>query len=84
MAKITRLTESDLNRLVKKVINEQIQMMDVSSDSDYYQGRKREVSIPFDDLAMLGMFASQFCREKENLPNCKDVRRLVSRYNLFM
>ncbi len=84
MAKITRPTESDLNRLVKKVINEQIQMMDVSSDSDYYQGRKREVSIPFDDLAMLGMFATQFCREKENLPDCKEVRRLVSRYNLFM
>ena len=84
MAKIIKLNESDLNRLVARVIKEQVEMMDVSSDSDYYQGRKREVSIPFDDLAMLGMFATQFCREKENLPDCKDVRRLVSRYNLFM
>jgi hypothetical protein len=80
--KIIRLTESDLTRLVKKVINEE--MMDVSSDSEYYQGRKREVTIPFDDLAMLGEFASKFCMNKENLPDCKQVRRLNSRYQLFM
>ena len=59
-------------------------MMDVSSDSEYYQGRKREVTIPFDDLAMLGEFASKFCMNKENLPDCKQVRRLNSRYQLFM
>ena len=82
MKKIIRLTESDLTRLVKKVINEE--MMDVSSDSEYYQGRKREVTIPFDDLAMLGEFASKFCMNKENLPDCKQVRRLNSRYQLFM
>jgi hypothetical protein len=82
MAKITRLTETDLSRLVKKIINEE--MMDVSSDSEYYQGRKREVTIPFDDLAMLGEFASKFCMNKENLPDCKQVRRLNSRYQLFM
>jgi len=82
MAKITRLTETDLSRLVKKIINEE--MMDVSSDSEYYQGRKREVKIPFDDLAMLGALASDFCRNKENLPDCKQVRRLNSRYQLFM
>jgi hypothetical protein len=82
MAKLVRLTESDLTRLVKKVINEE--MMDVSSDSEYYQGRKREVTIPFDDLAMLGEFASKFCMNKENLPDCKQVRRLNSRYQLFM
>ena len=58
--------------------------MDVSSDSDYYQERQREVSIPFDDLAMLGSLASRFCSEKENFPDCKQVRRLMSRHNLFM
>jgi hypothetical protein len=82
MAKIVRLTESDISRLVKKVIEEE--MMDVSSDSEYYQGRKREVTIPFDDLAMLGEFASKFCMNKENLPDCRQVRRLNSRYQLFM
>jgi hypothetical protein len=86
-----KVMTEDFSRLLKSklgdskpLVSEQMDMMDVSSDSDYYQGRKREVSIPFDDLAMLGMFATQFCREKENLPDCKDVRRLVSRYNLFM
>ena len=60
------------------------EQMDVSSDSDYYKERKREVSIPFDDLSMLGSLASRFCSEKENLPDCKQVRRLMSRHNLFM
>ena len=82
MTKIVRLTEGDISRLVKKVIEEE--MMDVSSDSEYYQGRKREVTIPFDDLAMLGEFASKFCMNKENLPDCRQVRRLNSRYQLFM
>ncbi len=60
------------------------EQMDVSSDSDYYQERQREVSIPFDDLAMLGSLASRFCSDKENFPDCKQVRRLMSRHNLFM
>lgn len=68
----------------KPLVSEQSKMMDVSSDSDYYQRRKREVKIPFDDLAMLGVFAAEFCRTKENLPDCKDVSRLVDRYNLHM
>ena len=44
----------------------------------------RAASIPFDDLSMLGSLASRFCSEKENLPDCKQVRRLMSRHNLFM
>jgi len=58
--------------------------MDVSSDSDYYKERKEEVSIPFDDLSMLASMASRFCSEKDNLPDCKQVRRLISRHSLFM
>jgi hypothetical protein len=58
--------------------------MDVSSDSEYYQERKREVSIPFDDLGMLGSLASRFCEGKENFPDCKQVRRIISRHSLFM
>ncbi len=81
MAKILRLTETDLSRLVKKVIKEQ---MDVSSDSEYYQERKREVSIPFDDLSMLSSLASRFCEGKENFPDCRQVRRIISRHSLFM
>ena len=45
MKRITRLTERDLTRLVKRIINEDeemgIQMMDVSSDSDYYKSNYR-------------------------------------------
>jgi hypothetical protein len=59
-------------------------MMDVSSDSEYYQKRKREVTIPFDELSMLGQFATEFCRGKEGLPDCKKVREIYRNYNLFM
>jgi hypothetical protein len=87
MKKVIRLSESDLNRLVKRIIKESDmmdEMMDVSSDSEYYQGRKREVTIPFDELSMLGQFATEFCRGKEGLPDCKKVREIYRNYNLFM
>jgi hypothetical protein len=60
------------------------EQMDVSSDSEYYQERKREVSIPFDDLSMLASLASRFCENKENFPDCRQVRRIISRHSLFM
>lgn len=60
------------------------EQMDVSSDSEYYQERKREVSIPFDDLSMLSSLASRFCEGKENFPDCRQVRRIISRNSLFM
>jgi hypothetical protein len=81
MAKVIRLTESDLARLVKRVVKES---MDVSSDSEYYKNRKREVSISFDDLSMLGSLAKKFCRDKENLPDCRRVENLYYEKNLNM
>jgi hypothetical protein len=60
------------------------EQMDVSSDSEYYQERKQEVSIPFDDLSMLASLASRFCDNKDNFPDCRQVRRIISRHSLFM
>jgi hypothetical protein len=79
MAKVIRLTESDLARLVKRVVKES---MDVSSDSEYYKNRKREVSIAFDDLAMMASLANKFCADKENLPDCRRVEDLYYKKNL--
>jgi hypothetical protein len=88
MKKTIKLTESDLTRIIEKVIKENNEMdedmMDVSSDSEWYQKRKREVTIPFDDLAMLGHFATRFCESKEGLPDCQRVKEIYSKYNLFM
>ncbi|MEY4573579.1 MAG: hypothetical protein RLZ10_2870 [Bacteroidota bacterium] len=84
MKKTIRLTESELTNLIKRMISEDLEMMDVSSDSDYYKARKREVSIPKDDLALLGHMATRYCERKENLPDCQRVRDLYSRYQLFM
>jgi hypothetical protein len=64
MKKIIKLTERDLTRIVKRVISEDIEMMDVSSDSDYYKAREREVSIPGNDLSILISAASRFCRNQ--------------------
>jgi hypothetical protein len=63
MKKVIRLTENDLVRVVKQVINEQ-NIMNVSSDSDYYKERKTEISLPQDDLSVLISVASRFCRDK--------------------
>lgn len=82
MKKIIRLTESDLTRIVKRIMNEDMDMMDVSSDSEYYKQRKREVSIPFDDLSMLGHFATRFCEGKENFEDCQRVKEIYWRHGL--
>lgn len=91
MKKVVKLTESDLVRIVKRVISEDIEMMDVSSDSDYYKSRKREVSIPKDDLSLLYHMATNFCNgkgsssgQKLGLPDCTTVRNIGDRYSLFM
>ena len=76
MAKIIKLTEKQL----KNVISE---MMDVSSDSDYYKRRKRVVEIPFDDLSMLGAFATNYCNDKMGNPDCQRVREIYRNYNLM-
>jgi hypothetical protein len=76
MAKIIKLTEKQL----KNVISE---MMDVSSDSDYYKKRKRVVEIPFDDLSMLGAFATNYCADKMGNPDCKHVYSIYRSYNLM-
>ena len=61
---VVNMNESDLTRLVKRIINEDLEMMDVSSDSDYYKSRKREVSIPQDELDVLLSKAKQWCEDK--------------------
>jgi len=65
MKKIVRLTESDLTRIVKRVINENEmeEMMDVSSDSDYYQSKKRPQSVPGDDLSILLSLSKKWCTQ---------------------
>jgi hypothetical protein len=75
----SKLTKAKLGDV--KTINEQ---MDVSSDSEHYEKRKREVMIPYNQLSMLAQFASEFCRGKEAAPDCKEVRRIVNQYQLFM
>lgn len=66
MKRIVRLTERDLTRIVKRVIkeNEMGEMMDVSSDSEYYQSRKRPQQVPGDDLSVLISLARKWCENQ--------------------
>jgi len=84
MEKIVRLTESDLTRLVRKVLKEvdMKEMMDVSSDSDYYQMRKRIIKIPFNEVSRLYHLASRFCEGKDRLPDCMEIEDVAREYNL--
>ena len=69
MKRIIKLTERDLTRIVKRAINEDLEMMDVSSDSDYYKARKDEVSIPKDDLSVLISRAKAYCTQTAGMRN---------------
>jgi len=87
MKKTVRLKESELIKLIKRVVVEQEEEMDqsfldVSSDSDYYQQRKREVSIPQNDLSTILSIAKRWCVGKENLPDCQRVDKLYLNYYL--
>ena len=63
MKKVVRLTESDLTRMIRRVLkeNEMDEMMDVSSDSEHYKARRREQQVPGDELAVLISFARKWC-----------------------
>lgn len=63
MKKVIKLTERDLSKIVKRVLNEDLEMMDVSSDSDYYKSKRREVSVPGDDLSVLIALSKKWCEE---------------------
>lgn len=82
MSKIVRLTESDLNRIIRRAINEDQEMMDVSSGSDWYEKRRRDIKIPFDEVARLYHLASKYCYGKENFPDCQQIEDLADEYNL--
>jgi len=87
MKKSVRLTESDLVKLVKKIVSEQDDeesqsMMDVSSDSSWHQMRKREVPIAQVDLSRILSIAKRWCVGKENLPDCQRVNELYLKHYL--
>jgi hypothetical protein len=98
MKKVVRLTERDLTRIVKRVIreNEMDEMMDVSSDSEYYQGRKREQSLPGDELGLLLSLSKRWCESQgvkmgesldyieQNAPaDCYSVAKLNRTFNFL-
>ena len=44
--------------------------------------RKRVVEIPFDDLSMLGAFATNYCSDKMGNPDCERVQKIYWDYHL--
>ena len=84
ISKIRHIQESNF-KLEKRILSEEDEtqsMMDVSSDSDWYQMRKREVSIAQNDLSTILSIAYRWCKGKENLPDCQNVNSLYMKHYL--
>ena len=84
MKKVVKLTESDLVKLVKRVLSEDEDesLMDDSSDLSYHQMRERDVTIKQIDLSTILSIAYKWCRGKDNLPDCQRVKELYLKHYL--
>jgi hypothetical protein len=84
MKKVVKLTESDLVKLVKRVLSEDEDesLMDDSSDLSYHQMRERDVTIKQIDLSTILSIAYRWCRGKDNLPDCQRVSELYLKHYL--
>ena len=84
MKKVVKLTESDLVKLVKRVLSEDEDesLMDDSSDLSYHQMRERDVTIKQIDLSTILSIAYRWCRGKDNLPDCQGVKELYLKHYL--
>lgn len=84
MKKVVKLTESDLVKLVKRVLSEDEDesLMDDSSDLSYHQMRERDVTIKQIDLSTILSIAYRWCRGKDNLPDCQRVKELYLKHYL--
>lgn len=61
-SKFRKLVESKLGNS-KPLVNE-MDMMDVSSDSDHYKSMKNDVSLPGDELMVLKSIAQRWCENQ--------------------
>jgi len=84
MKKVVKLTESDLVKLVKKVLSEDEDesLMDDSSNLSYHQMRERDVTIKQIELSTILSIAYRWCRGKDNLPDCQRVKELYLKHYL--
>jgi hypothetical protein len=84
MKKVVKLTESDLVKLVKRVLSEDEDesLMDDSSNLSYHQMRERDVTIKQIELSTILSIAYRWCRGKDNLPDCQRVKELYLKHYL--
>jgi hypothetical protein len=80
MGQKIKLTETQLKKVVNIIKEENFDDM----ISKYNEMRNSEVSMSHDDARMLANIASNWCRGKDNLPDCKEVDNLISKHQLFM
>lgn len=79
MSKKIVIKEEQLKKIVQIVENEAFDDI-ITKYNDFKQ---HKVEIPHQDLTMLANFSLKFCEGRENLPDCRHVRELVSKHNLF-
>jgi len=79
MAKKIVIKEEQLKKIVQIVENEAYDDM----LKNYNEFQQHKVEIAHNDLTMLANFSMRFCEGKDNFPDCKHVRELVSKHQLF-
>lgn len=73
------IKEEQLKKIVQVVENEAFDDM-IKNYNDFQQ---HKVEIAHNDLTMLANFSLRFCEGKENLPDCKHVREIINKNQLF-
>lgn len=79
MPKKIVIKEEQLKKIVQIVENEAFDDM----ITNYRDWQQHKVEIPHNDLTMLANFSLRFCEGKENLPDCKHVREIINKHQLF-
>ncbi len=79
MSKKIVIKEEQLKKIVQVLENEAFDDM----ITNYKEWQAHKVEIEHNDLTMLANFASKFCEGKDNFPDCKHVRDLISKHELW-
>jgi len=79
MAKKITITESQLKKLTEVVVEQKFD--DVITK--YEREKRQGIELPLDELRLLVNLSSNWCRGKENHPDCDDVLKIKAKLSLY-
>lgn len=79
MAKKIAITEGQLKKLTELVVEQKFD--DVITK--YEREKRQGIELPLDELRLLVNLSSNWCRGKENHPDCDDVLKIKAKLSLY-